>query len=162
MKSFIEYTLECIEKGKIQLDPDIVTEKVTYHDPCNIARSGWIVEQPREILRSFVKDFVEMTPHGRANYCCGGGGGLVSMDETHEFRMKVAGRVKADQIRATGAEHRRRPLRQLQEAAQGAGGVLRAALPGGGPPRPVLRAIDIPGGKSARQRQDEAALAATA
>ena len=41
-----------------------------------------------------------MEPHGRDNYCCGGGGGLVSIDEIHEFRMTVAGKVKADQIRA--------------------------------------------------------------
>jgi Fe-S oxidoreductase len=162
VKSFIEYTLECIEKGKIRLDPDIVTEKVTYHDPCNIARSGWIVEQPRQILRSFVKDFVEMTPHGRANYCCGGGGGLVSMDETHEWRMKVAGRVKAEQIRATGAEMVVAPCanckKQLKELVDYYELPCRVV----GLHDLVLRAIDIPGGTSARQRQDEAALAATA
>ncbi|HHE46278.1 MAG TPA: (Fe-S)-binding protein, partial [Bacteroidetes bacterium] len=56
--SFIEYTLDCLRKGKIRLNPDIITEKVTYHDPCNMARSGWIVEQPREILRSFVPNFI--------------------------------------------------------------------------------------------------------
>ena len=62
------------------------------------------MDQPREILRAFVKDFVEMTPTGRENYCCGGGGGTVSVDELHEYRMKVAGKVKADQIRDTGAQ----------------------------------------------------------
>jgi Fe-S oxidoreductase len=35
------------------------------------------------------------------NWCCGGGGGLVAMGEL-EFRMK-SGRVKADQMKATGA-----------------------------------------------------------
>ena len=101
---FLEYTLEALRDGRIELDPDVVTERVTYHDPCNVARSGWIVDQPREILRAFVKDFVEMTPNGRENYCCGGGGGTVSVDELHEYRMKVAGKVKADQIRETGAQ----------------------------------------------------------
>ncbi len=102
--SIQEYTLNAIEQGKLDIDPDAITETVTYHDPCNIARSGWIVDQPRTILRSFVKNFVEMTPHGRENYCCGGGGGTVSVDEVYDYRMKVAGKVKADQIRATGAE----------------------------------------------------------
>jgi Fe-S oxidoreductase len=162
VKSFIEYTLECLQQGKIRLDPDVVTEKVTYHDPCNIARSGWIVEQPREILRSFVKDFVEMTPNRRANYCCGGGGGLVSMDETYEWRMKVAGKVKADQIRATGAEilvapcaNCKKQLKELVEFHQIPCQVM-------GLHDLVLRAIDIPGGTSAKQRQAAATVAATA
>ncbi|MBD3401838.1 hypothetical protein GF420_03005, partial [candidate division GN15 bacterium] len=102
--NFMEYTLSCIRSGRITLDPTIITERVTYHDPCNIARSGWIVEQPREILRSFVKDYVDMTPSGQDNYCCGGGGGLVSIDEIHDFRMSIGGKVKAEQLRQTGAE----------------------------------------------------------
>ena len=32
VQSFIEYTLDCLERGKIRLDPDIVGERVTYHD----------------------------------------------------------------------------------------------------------------------------------
>jgi len=102
--SILELTWQAIQAGKLKLDPQAVPERVTYHDPCNIARSGWIVEQPRNILRSFVKDFVEMQPHGTENYCCGGGGGLVSLDETQEFRMSVAGKTKAEQIRASGAQ----------------------------------------------------------
>jgi Fe-S oxidoreductase len=103
--NIMEYTHQKLMEGKIELDPNVITERVTYHDPCNIARSGWIIEQPREIIRAFCKDFVEMTPHGRENYCCGGGGGTVSVDEIHDFRMKVAGRTKAEQIRATGAKY---------------------------------------------------------
>ncbi|MCI0475593.1 MAG: hypothetical protein L0Y55_05050, partial [Anaerolineales bacterium] len=64
---------------------------------------GWIVDQPRQILRAFVKDYVEMTPGGAENYCCGGGSGIVSLDEVHDYRMKIVGKTKADQIRATGA-----------------------------------------------------------
>ncbi len=102
--SVLELTWQAIQEGKITLDPNVITERVTYHDPCNIARSGWIVDQPRQILRSFIKDYVEMTPRGTENYCCGGGSGLVSLDETYDFRMKVAGKVKADQIIETGAQ----------------------------------------------------------
>ena len=103
--NFMEYTLQKLEEGKLDLDPDAIQERVTYHDPCNIARSGWIVEQPRKIIRSFIRDFVEMEPHGRDNYCCGGGGGTVSVDEIHDFRMNVAGKTKAEQIIATGAQY---------------------------------------------------------
>jgi Fe-S oxidoreductase len=65
---------------------------------------GWIVEQPRYVIRQFIKNYVEATPSGSYNYCCGGGGGTVSMDEIHEFRMEVGGKAKADQLKATGAE----------------------------------------------------------
>ena len=102
--SIMEITWQAIQAGKLNLDPEAVPEQVTYHDPCNIARSGWIINQPRQILGSFVKNYVEMTPNGRHNYCCGGGGGLVSLDETHDFRMQVVGKTKAEQIKATGAD----------------------------------------------------------
>ena len=34
----------------------------------------------------------------------GGGGGTVSMDEMHKFRMEIGGRVKVEQMKATGAD----------------------------------------------------------
>jgi len=100
----MEYTYRMLQEGKLQLKPDVVNERITYHDPCNIARSGWIVNQPREILRHISKDYVEMTPGGMENYCCGGGGGTVSIDEIREFRTKIGGRTKAEQIARTGAD----------------------------------------------------------
>jgi Fe-S oxidoreductase len=120
--SILELTWENIRAGKIMLDQEAIQERVSYHDPCNIARSGWLVEQPRQLLKSFVKDFVELQPHGRKNYCCGGGGGLVSLDETHDFRMLVSGKTKADQILASGAQiiatpcaNCKKQLRELME-----------------------------------------------
>jgi Fe-S oxidoreductase len=92
------------KEGKLHLKPGFLKEKVTYHDPCNIARSGWIVDQPREIIKAISKNYVEMSPNGTQNYCCGGGGGTVSMDEMHEYRMEIGGRKKAEQIKNTGAE----------------------------------------------------------
>jgi Fe-S oxidoreductase len=46
-----------------------------------------------------------MTPRATENYCCGGGGGSVSIDEIKDFRMSIGGRTKAEQIRATGARY---------------------------------------------------------
>jgi Fe-S oxidoreductase len=101
--NFMEYTLKMLQEGTLNLKRGCIEERVTYHDPCNIARSGWIVDQPREILRHICRDFVEMSPHGRENYCCGGGGGTVSIDEIRAFRTGIGGRTKAEQIRRTGA-----------------------------------------------------------
>jgi len=102
--NFMEYTHKAWKEGRLELRPDVVSQRTTYHDPCNIARSGWIIDQPREILRHICTDYVDMTPNGRENYCCGGGGGTVSIDEIREFRTLVGGAKKAEQIRRTGAE----------------------------------------------------------
>jgi Fe-S oxidoreductase len=102
--NIMEYTHKVWKEGRLKLDPDVVTQKVAYHDPCNLARQGWIVDGPREILKSFCKNYVEMTPSGTENICCGGGGGTVSIDEIRPYRTTVGGKLKADQIRASGAE----------------------------------------------------------
>jgi Fe-S oxidoreductase len=100
----LEYAYAMLEAGKIPLKPERIPERVTYHDPCNIARVGRITEQPREILKAICADYVEMTPNRTENYCCGGGGGTVSIDEIRAFRTGPLGRRKARQIRETGAE----------------------------------------------------------
>lgn len=101
--SSVELIAGYIRDGRIKLDPDKITDRVTLHDPCNLVRNGGVVEEQRYILRTFVHDFVEMTPHGIDNYCCGGGGGQLAMSEYNERRMKIA-EIKADQIRKTGAK----------------------------------------------------------
>jgi len=104
VESIIEYTYKVWKEGRLKLNPDIVTEKVSYHDPCNFARNRWIVNQPREVLKSFCNNYIEMTPSGENNICCGGGGGAVSLDEIRQYRTTVAGKLKADQIRKAGCE----------------------------------------------------------
>jgi Fe-S oxidoreductase len=156
--NFLQYTARCIEQGKITLDPDIVTERVTYHDPCNIARSGWIVEEPRRILKSFVRNFVDMTPSGTRNFCCGGGGGLVSLDELHDYRMNVAGRVKADQITATGADIVVAPCANCKKQLKELVSFYDLPCKVMGLHDLVLKAIVMPGGKSPQERREEAEL----
>jgi len=103
--NILELTGELVNAGKIKLDPNIIKERVTYHDPCNLARQNWVVEQPRQIINAFCKDFVEMTPTRDEQYCCGGGGGTVSIDEIRKYRTAVGGRRKAKQIMDTGAHY---------------------------------------------------------
>ncbi len=76
---------------------------MTFHDSCNIARSGDLVEEPRTVLRRVCADFREMHPNRRENFCCTGGGGLLSMAEYRPLRLE-AGKIKAEQLRATGAK----------------------------------------------------------
>ena len=101
----LEYAWDQLRAGRLPIDSSRLIEKrVTYHDPCNIARVGRIVQQPRDLLRAICRDYVEMTPGGEDNYCCGGGGGTVSIDEIREFRTGQSGLLKAGQIRDSGAQ----------------------------------------------------------
>ncbi|MBM3334072.1 (Fe-S)-binding protein, partial [Candidatus Sumerlaeota bacterium] len=102
--NFLQYTARALREGKIPLKGKVIEERVTYHDPCNIARAGRITEEPREILKAICRDYVEMVPNRTENLCCGGGGGTVSIDEIRAFRTREMGRKKADQLRATGAK----------------------------------------------------------
>ena len=102
-RGFVEPMAEYIRDGRIKLDPSVNNKRVTYHDPCNQARKGGIIDEPRYILKHTVQEFVELEPHGKDNYCCGGGGGMLSMTEFAPQRLAAA-RVKADQIAATGAK----------------------------------------------------------
>lgn len=102
--NIMEYTHNAWKEGRLKLDPNVVTEKVAYHDPCNLARQRWIINQPRELLKAFCKNYVEMTPSGENNICCGGGGGTVSIDEIRPYRTTIGGKLKADQIRKSGCE----------------------------------------------------------
>ncbi len=103
VRSILELLEEYIESGRIKVDPAKNAERVTLHDPCNLVRWGGISEPQRRVLRKVVTDFVEMTPNRKDNYCCGGGGGMLSMSEYGERRV-ASGAAKADQIRATGAK----------------------------------------------------------
>lgn len=98
----VELLAEYISQGRIKLDKKLNKELITLHDPCNLVREGGIIEQQRYVIRHAASNFIEMTPHGIDNYCCGGGGGQLAMSEYNERRMKIA-EIKAEQIHKTGA-----------------------------------------------------------
>jgi len=103
VSSVTEVHARYIREGRIKLDKSTFQGAITYHDPCQIARNGGIMDDPRYILHHLTDDYREMAPDPRYNWCCGGGGGLVALgDETLDFRMKSS-KVKAEQVQGTGA-----------------------------------------------------------
>jgi len=102
VRSLIEVLAEYIQEGKINVDSTAIPESVTYHDSCNLARNGGLIEEPRYVLSRITTDFREMTPNKAEAICCGGGGGLVALAEYADRRI-AAGKPKADQIKKTGA-----------------------------------------------------------
>ncbi len=100
--SVVELVAGYLRSGRIRLDRSLNAERVTLHDPCNLVRAGGVIEEQRYLLREAAADFVEMFPNREDNYCCGGGGGQLSMSEYRDRRVE-AGETKANQIRETGA-----------------------------------------------------------
>ena len=99
MELFHDY----LRDGRIVLKEKI-KEPTTVQDPCNVIRSGGLAEKNRRLAEMVSEDFRPMTPVGNDNYCCAGGGGAMPMGgEMKKYRL-AAGKVKADQIRATGAK----------------------------------------------------------
>lgn len=99
----MELMAKLIMENRIKLDKSAWKgHRFTYHDSCNIARSGGILEEPRVVINAAVDDFVEMEHCKERSFCCGGGGGALAMSEFSKRRI-AAGKIKADEIRATGA-----------------------------------------------------------
>ena len=101
VRLFYEY----LRDGRIRIDPDkVIEEPVTYQDPCNVSRNGGLWEEGRALTRYLCKDFRDMSPNRDYNHCCGGGGGYIPMGPEFKKRRMISGKVKAEQIRATGAK----------------------------------------------------------
>lgn len=103
MITLVELLEQYIKSGKIKLDKNLNNKKYTIHDPCNITRNGGLFRTLRFVVNEAVPELIEMSPTGNDNFCCGGGGGLLAMSEYNERRL-LAGKIKADQIKATGAD----------------------------------------------------------
>jgi Fe-S oxidoreductase len=70
------------------------TQKLTYHDPCQISRRGGVIDEPRNLINMISDNFVEMPDAGKMNWCCGAGGGVSANERAEEIRLKVFQRKK--------------------------------------------------------------------
>ncbi len=66
-----------VADGAIGVRP--LNVRVTYHDPCYLARHNGLTGAPRRLLRALGCDLAEMPRHGLDTYCCGAGGGRIWM-----------------------------------------------------------------------------------
>ena len=55
--NIMEYTHQAWKQGRLKLKADTITETVTYHDPCNIARPGWIVAATARTAQGVLQQF---------------------------------------------------------------------------------------------------------
>jgi len=78
------------------------TERITYHDACNLGRYNEVYDEPRRVLASTSRtELVEMRLNRSRGFCCGGGGGRVWLEEqegrrVNQLRVEQAMEVSPD------------------------------------------------------------------
>ena len=96
-----EYLADALNSGKLKVKK--VDQSVTFHDPCQISRRGGATQAPRDIMKHLGVELRELPNGGDYNWCCGGGGGVVTIHRADELRYKVF-KLKMEQVEATETE----------------------------------------------------------
>ena len=78
-------------------------KSATFHDPCQLARLGGVIDAPRVVLAALGLELHETFPTKGTNWCCGGGGGVRSIARADALRYRVF-HLKMKQINETEAE----------------------------------------------------------
>jgi Fe-S oxidoreductase len=94
VQHIIEVLGEFQEQGLLKTE-GFETDKLTFHDPCQLARRGGVIKQQRNLMNMVSKNFVEMPDAGYMNWCCGGGGGASAIEEGEELRMEAFKKKKS-------------------------------------------------------------------
>lgn len=95
VKHFSEFLAE--RAGELNFDAD-EGEKVTFQDPCRLARFAGVVEAPREVLAAAGVELAEMPRAGKGAVCCAGNGWLNCDRFSKEVQLE-----RLREARATGA-----------------------------------------------------------
>jgi Fe-S oxidoreductase len=76
---YTELLAELVARGVVKLRTPLTGLRVTYHDPCYLARYNRITEAPRRLIEATGAALVEMPRNGVNTFCCGAGGGRMWM-----------------------------------------------------------------------------------
>ena len=93
---YSELLAELVAQGRISLRTPLTGTRVTYHDPCYLARYNRITEAPRKLIEATGAELVEMPRHGTNTFCCGAGGGRIWM---RTRRRSPSGRASSESAR---------------------------------------------------------------
>lgn len=111
IESIVQLYARWIREGRLQPSSAWNRERkirFTLQDPCQLVRKGFgdpAAEDLRYTLAACVgaENVVDMWPNRSGNYCCGGGGGY--LQSGYAEARRAYGRVKHEQIMATGAPY---------------------------------------------------------
>ena len=101
-----QFLADLLDRGLLPVDVDQIPalrERLTYHDPCYLARVNQVTESPRRLLEGTQPDvnLVEMPRRERNTACCGAGGGRMWFDDGADQRIGMA---RVHEALETGAE----------------------------------------------------------
>ena len=92
---------ELVRAGRLRVAQE-GSERITYHDACNLGRYNDVYDEPRRVLASATRtELAEMRLNRSRGFCCGGGGGRVWMEEregrrVNQLRVEQAMEVNPD------------------------------------------------------------------
>ncbi len=90
----IEVLDELRASGRIKTE-GMESDRLSLHDPCNLARKSGVIEQQRSLLNLVAENFVELKEHGKYQWCCGAGGGVSSNERAEPLKRAAFKRKKA-------------------------------------------------------------------
>jgi Fe-S oxidoreductase len=100
----VRHHVELLAELAPRLNLSRQTKRITYHDPCYLARGRNITSQPRDILARTGAQLVEMKHNRKETFCCGAGGGQLFIAE--DKAELPGGRVnykRFEEVAASGA-----------------------------------------------------------
>jgi Fe-S oxidoreductase len=101
---YTQLIADLISQGKLKLTNEL-NSKLTYHDPCYLGRYNSVYQEPRRVLQAIPKTkLAEMERSRDTGFCCGGGGGLMWIEEQpgttkiNQMRLEDALKTGADTV----------------------------------------------------------------
>jgi len=99
---YTQLIADLIRQGKLKLTNEL-NSTLTYHDPCYLGRYNSVYLEPRRILEAIPKAKLEEMERSRdTGFCCGGGGGLMWIEE-QPGTTKI-NQMRLEDVLKTGAE----------------------------------------------------------
>ena len=94
---YTELFADLVARGVLALRTPVTGTRVTYHDPCYLARYNRITEAPRKLIEATGAELVEMPRHGTDTFCCGAGGGRIWMEDAEVDERPSEQRIREAQ-----------------------------------------------------------------
>lgn len=103
VRHIIEVLDQFRAEGLLKSNGEKEHARIAFRDPCEVARRGGVIGEPRNLLNMVADDCVETENAGAMNWCCSGGGGVGANQRANALRRKAFGR-KRRQIEAVAPD----------------------------------------------------------